>query len=73
MFIASVAISVRMFVAIIVAVIVAAAVFAPVARVVFLLFVSGAHISYMIVSWGYVIIGVAIESLGVIKAELAGL
>ena len=45
-FVASVAISVRMFVA----VIVAAAVFALVARVVFLPFVFGAHISYMIVS-----------------------
>jgi len=27
----------------------------------------------MIVSWGYVVIAVAIESLGVLKAELAGL
>ena len=48
-FVASAAISVRMFVAVIVAVIVAAAMFAPVARVVFLFFVSEAHISYMIV------------------------
>ena len=45
-----VAISVGVFVAGIVAVFVAAAVFALVARVMFLPFVSGAHISYMIVS-----------------------
>ena len=68
-FVASAAISVGMFVA----VIVAAAVLALVARVVFMPFVSGAHISYMIVSWSYVVIAVAIEPLGVLKAELAGL
>ena len=59
-----------MFVAIIVSVIIAVAVFAPVARVVFLLFVSGAHISYMIVYLKLLIIAVAICSLGVLKAEL---
>ena len=68
-FVASVAISVRMFVAVIVAV----GVFALVTRVVFVSLVFGAHISYMIVSWSYVVIVVAIESLGVLKAELAGL
>ena len=72
-FITFVAISVGVFVAGIVAVFVAAAVFALVGRVVFLPFVSGAHISYMIVNWSYVVIAIAIESLGVLKAELAGL
>ena len=46
-FVASVAISVRMFV---VAVIVAVGVFALVTRVVFVSLVFGAHISYMVVS-----------------------
>ena len=76
-FVAFIAISVGALVAVgvtgIVAVFVAAVVFALVARVMLLPFVSGAHISYMIVSWSYVVIAVAIESLGVLKAELAGL
>jgi len=69
-FVASVAISVVIFVAIIVSVIIAVAVSAPVARVVFLFFVSGAHNLYMIVYMELLIIAVAMCSLGVLKAEL---
>ena len=69
-FVASVAISVGIFVAIIVSVIIAVAVSAPVARVVFLSFVSGAHNLYMIFYMELLIIAVAMCSLGVLKAEL---